>query len=128
VPERTLELSYPASSSTLREIRDRLDHAAGPLLAPAALEDLKLAVTEACANAVLHSGSAEFRVTIDVRGGCVEVVVEDDGVYRSVPRSTGGAKVHRGLLLMASMVDDLSLHRGTTAEAGTQVRLRKCAS
>jgi hypothetical protein len=58
----------------------------------------------------------------------VEVVVEDDGVYRSVPSSAGGAKVHRGLLLMASMVDELSLHRGTAAEAGTQVRLRKCAS
>ena len=45
--ERTVELSYPASSTTLREIRDRLDQVAGPLLTPAALEDLKLAVTEA---------------------------------------------------------------------------------
>jgi serine/threonine-protein kinase RsbW len=126
--ERTIELSYPTSPVTLRDIRDAVDEAAGRLLPPGALEDLKLAVTEACANAVLHSGSPEFRVTITVYDGCVEVVVEDDGVYRSVPTSVDGAKVHRGLLLMASMVDDLTLHRGTSSEAGTQVRLRKCAS
>ena len=62
-------------------------------------------------------------------GRCVEIVVEDDGVYRmTLPVVEGDAGSHRGMYLMAAMVDDFSLHRGTDASAGTTVRLLKCAS
>jgi anti-sigma regulatory factor (Ser/Thr protein kinase) len=93
----------------------------------AAVHDLELAVTEACANAILHSGTKEIRVTVESIGSCVEVTVEDDGVYRqtlSVPEVDGIG--HRGLHLMAAVVDDFTLHRGTEGRPGTVVRLVKC--
>ena len=57
---------------------------AGPYLPEAVLEDLKLAITEACANAVLHSGTQEIRISVRLVDSCVEVVVEDDGIYREL--------------------------------------------
>jgi serine/threonine-protein kinase RsbW len=126
--EEVVRLSYPADPSTLSQIRARVEEIAGRLLSPEECEDLKVAVTEACANAVLHSGTEEFRVTITSLPDCIEVLVEDDGVYRTTPAPVDGdPKGHRGLLLMAAMVDDLRLRPGT-ASAGTQVLLRKCPS
>jgi anti-sigma regulatory factor (Ser/Thr protein kinase) len=128
VADGAVRLTYAAEASTLRSIRERVEETCGRLLSSTECEDLKVAVTEACANAVLHSGTQEFRVTISELDDCIEVVVEDDGVYRSTPAPVDGdSKSHRGLLLMAAMVDDLRLRRGTES-AGTQVRLRKCAS
>jgi anti-sigma regulatory factor (Ser/Thr protein kinase) len=129
VPEAAV-LTYAADASILRDVREQIEEIAGRVLSTSECEDLKVAVTEACANAVLHSGSHEVRVTITPLGSsCVEVLIEDDGLYREVPSPVDGdSKAHRGLILMAAMVDDLSLHRGIDGAAGTQVRLRKCAS
>jgi anti-sigma regulatory factor (Ser/Thr protein kinase) len=46
----------------------------------------------------------------------------------TLPVIEGEAQSHRGMYLMAAMVDDFSLHRGTEVRAGTTVRLVKCAS
>ena len=101
--------------------------AAQPYLEEPSIHDLELAVTEACANAIRHSGSDEIRVTVAPTGPCVEITVEDDGVYRmTLPVIEGDPGSHRGMYLMAAMVDEFSLHRGTAAHAGTTVRLRKC--
>jgi anti-sigma regulatory factor (Ser/Thr protein kinase) len=93
----------------------------------AAVHDLQLAVTEACANSILHSGTKEIRVSVEPIGSCLEITVEDDGVYRRalpVPEADGTG--HRGLHLMAAMVDDFTLHPGTEGHPGTVVRLVKC--
>jgi anti-sigma regulatory factor (Ser/Thr protein kinase) len=93
----------------------------------AMVHDLQLAVTEACANSILHSGTKEIRVSVAPIGSCLEITVEDDGVYRRtlpVPEADGTG--HRGLHLMAAMVDDFTLHRGTEGRPGTVVRLVKC--
>lgn len=94
---------------------------------PAFLYDLQLAVTEACANAVRHSGTDEFRVTISRDGACFEVVVADDGVYSMMLPVPSADGQHRGMYLMTTMVDDFHLTRGTEARAGTVVRMLKCA-
>jgi serine/threonine-protein kinase RsbW len=122
--------TYPAeSTSLLGDVRRFVSAATAPYLEQPSIHDLVLAVTEACANAIRHSGSDEIRVTVEVRGPCVEIVVEDDGVYRmSLPVTDGDPGSHRGMYLMAAMVDDFSVHRGTAANAGTTVRLLKCAS
>jgi len=122
--------TYPAESdSLLADVRRFVAAVSEPYLEQPSIHDLVLAVTEACANAIRHSGSDEIRVTVTVDGPCVEILVEDDGVYRmSLPVIDGDAGSHRGLYLMAAMVDDFSLHRGTRAHAGTTVRLLKCAS
>ena len=118
-----LDVVIPADSAELSELRRRVDAWAGPYLPPAAVQDLKLAITEACANAVQHSGTSEIRVSVRLVDDCVEVIVEDDGVY--LVRRYGiddDEQTHRGMALMAAMVDDLTLRPGTESSAGTTVR------
>jgi anti-sigma regulatory factor (Ser/Thr protein kinase) len=113
--------------SMLSEVRRFIHDQAGPTSPPDFISDLQLAVTEACANAMLHSGSDEVRVTARHDGRCLEVLVEDDGIYRaSQPGLTDDAQ-HRGIHLMTAMVDDFHLTRGTEQKLGTVVRLVKCA-
>ena len=122
-----LKLVIPAESAELRALRRQIDVWAGPYLPEAALQDLKLAITEACANAVLHSGTQEIRISVRFVDDCVEVVVEDDGIYRELLSSADDdSDAHRGLALMAALVDDLTLYPGTESRAGTTVRMRKC--
>ena len=122
-----LEVVIPADSAELSELRRRVDVWAGPYLLPAALQDLKLAITEACANAVQHSGTSEIRVSVRFVEDCVEVVVEDDGIYLvQLYGLDDDPEAHRGLALMAAMVDTLTLRRGTESSTGTTVRMRKC--
>src|SRR5512133_2576813 len=117
--------AFPSESTTLlADVRRFVAAGSAPYLAQPSVHDLVLAVTEACANAIRHSGSDEIRVTVAIDGPCVEITVEDDGIYRmSLPVMDGDPGSNRGLYLMAAMVDDFSLHRGTAARAGTTVRL-----
>ena len=81
----------------------------------------------ACANSILHSRTREIRVSLTRGGSCREITVEDDGIYEpTLPVPEVDGRGHRGLPLMAAMVDDLSLRRGTEERQGTVVRLLKC--
>jgi serine/threonine-protein kinase RsbW len=125
----TMQVYAAESTSLLSEVRRFVAHSSEPYLEQPSIRDLMLAVTEACANAIRHSGSREIRVTVAAAGACVEITIEDDGIYRmTLPAVEGEADSHRGMYLMVAMVDDFSLQRGTAAHAGTTVRLLKCAS
>jgi serine/threonine-protein kinase RsbW len=128
--EPSVSRTFPAGGSdVLAEVRRFVETTASSYLTDSFVQDLQLAVTEACANSIRHSGTEEIRVSIASLGTCLEIVVEDDGVYRmTLPVIEGEAQSHRGMYLMAAMVDDFSLHRGTESRAGTTVRLVKCAS
>jgi anti-sigma regulatory factor (Ser/Thr protein kinase) len=116
------------SSGVLRDIRAFVEARAGSLLPRDSIDDLKLAVTEAAANALRHSGSDQVRVAVDVGDGCVQVVVEDDGVYQATLRAVDGdLEGHRGFAIIAALVDEFSVRRGTAAGSGTVVRMLKCA-
>jgi serine/threonine-protein kinase RsbW len=122
--------TFPASGrSVLSDVRRFVESEASRHVSDSFVQDLQLAVTEACANSIRHSGTEEIRVTIAPLGSCLEITVEDDGVYRmTLPVIEGEAQSHRGMYLMAAMVDDFSLHRGTELRSGTTVRLVKCAT
>jgi anti-sigma regulatory factor (Ser/Thr protein kinase) len=90
------------------------------------VQDLQLAVTEACSNAMRHSGTKEILVGVSLVGSCLEITVQDDGVYRPMPTESQDGQGHRGLHLMAAVVDDFSLRRGRPEKPGTTVRLVKC--
>ena len=128
--ERAITRTFPASGrATLAEVRRFVESAASPHLSEGFVHDLQLAVTEACANSIRHSGTEEIRVSCAPIGDCLEVTVEDDGIYRmTLPVIDGEAQSHRGMYLMAAMVDDFSVHRGTPDRSGTTVRLVKCAT
>jgi anti-sigma regulatory factor (Ser/Thr protein kinase) len=90
-------------------------------------DDLVLAATEACSNAIRHSGTSEIRVSIAPSGSCLEVTVTDDGIYRPlVPAPELDGVGHRGIHLMAAVVDTFSLRQGTPSHPGTTVSLVKC--
>jgi anti-sigma regulatory factor (Ser/Thr protein kinase) len=90
-------------------------------------DDLLLAVSEACVNAVLHSASRTVRVAWRHSGGCAEVIVHDEGVFnRRIPMPEIDGPSGRGILLMMAVMDEVTIHEGTARTPGTQVRLRKC--
>jgi serine/threonine-protein kinase RsbW len=119
--------SFPPEAKVLTEIRRFVAAEIERHSFRSFKDDLLIAVTEACSNAIRHSGTNEIRVEIFPAGSCLEITVSDDGVYRPlVPAPELDGEGHRGIHLMAAVVDDFSLHQGTAAHPGTTVSLVKC--
>ena len=92
----------------------------------AAIADLKLAVTEACTNSILHGypngASGELVVRIRTADGTVEVEVEDDGVGfdpagrdADLRRDEGQGM---GLMIIRSLMDSLEVE---SDESGSRI-------
>jgi serine/threonine-protein kinase RsbW len=128
-----IELSFPAHSRYL--VLARLSLAG---IAPVArldedeLADLKLAVTEACANAVRHAypdevgGAVHLRVHIEPGTLTIEVADEGRGLDEEAMRTWDAASMRErgmGLSIMRAVTDDLEID--SKPEAGTVVRLVK---
>ena len=103
-------------------------HALGGLgdaldLDPEAISDVKLAVTEACTNVVLHAytdGEGDLEVTADVTGdGSIAIAVRDAG-RGMVPRPDSPG-LGLGLPLIASLAEQLEV--GGDTGAATEVRM-----
>jgi serine/threonine-protein kinase RsbW len=118
---------FPATPEALTEVRDFLRRQASAAGLPeAATDDLLLAVSEACTNAVLHSGGDEFDVEWRDGPRAVEVVVRDRGTFRRRVRVTevegpGGF----GIPLIAALTDRVEISEGTASDPGTRVRMTK---
>ena len=123
----TIGRTFPATAESLPMVRVFLrERAAASGLSEATADDLLLAVSEACANAVLHSGSTDF--DIEWRDGprAIEVEVRDRGTFRRrvrvpSPERPGGF----GIPLMTALADRVEISEGTPADPGTRVRLTK---
>jgi len=92
-----------------------------------AIDDIQLAVTEACGNAVRHAtGGAEYSVRLGVGLEGCEVDVIDMGPAFDPPPLTDPThtdfETGRGLYLIQALVDDLQFIREDDA---TRVRLVK---
>ena len=124
---QTTARAFSAESDVLSEIRRFVGAEVDRLTFSPFVYELQLAVTEACANSIVHTETDEIRVSITPVGSCLEIRVEDDGIYRRrIPAPEADGQGHRGLHLMAAMVDEFSLQRGTERRPGTVVRLVKC--
>lgn len=98
------------------------------------LADLKLAVTEACGNAVRHAYPADrgvVRVGYDVSPDRIVITVEDDG--SGVPENAGTddpldaaepPESGMGLAIIRAVVDELELEERIGGQ-GTVVRMTK---
>ena len=120
--------TFPALPSALYEVRKfiRREAEAGGL-SPATMNDIVLAVSEACANAVLHSGSDEMEITWRRTGECVEVMIRDRGVFvRRVPIPEIDRTRGHGIPLMMALMDEVGVSEGTERNPGTSIRLVKC--
>jgi serine/threonine-protein kinase RsbW len=96
---------------------------------PETLSDLKLAVTEACSNAVRHAypeDSGHVSVRFDLEDDYLEIEISDDGGGFTVgptdfdePREAG-----MGLAIIRALTEDLDVVIGPEGR-GTSVRFRK---
>ncbi len=96
------------------------------------LADLKLAVTEACGNAVRHAypdGGGEVSVCYVVADGTLEMIVEDQGsgiddrvTDVSLPEQPPESGM--GMSIMRTIVDELDIRAGADGR-GTVVRMAK---
>lgn len=120
--------SFRAHPSALYKIRRFVrDRAADSSLPAQMVEDLALAVSEACANSIIHTTSPDVRVTWTTSGDCVQIDVRDQGIFKRqvrMPEITGRGS--HGIALMMALVDELTIREGTPARPGTLVRLVKC--
>lgn len=122
VPE--LEISLPARAENVAVIRHVLGGVGDALaLHPEVLCDVKLAVSEACANAVVHAYADGRPGLIDVELSTspeqIEVVVRDHGRGMMPRADSPGLGV--GLPLMASLSESLELTN--RPDGGTEVRM-----
>jgi anti-sigma regulatory factor (Ser/Thr protein kinase) len=122
--------SFRAHPSALYKIRRFVRDRAGDASLPAQMvEDLTLAVSEACANSIIHTTTPDVRVSWTASGDCVEVEVRDRGIFkRRVRMPEIDGRGSHGIPLMMALVDELSFREGTPAHPGTTVRLVKCQS
>jgi serine/threonine-protein kinase RsbW len=93
------------------------------------IDDVALALTEACANVVKHAGGHRYQVRMSIDHALCVIEVIDNGVGfdpASVPAPDPDDLLSdgRGLLLMGSLVDQLAFTRREDS-TGTVVCLEK---
>jgi anti-sigma regulatory factor (Ser/Thr protein kinase) len=119
--------TFRAHPAALYEIRRFVRESASESSLPAqVVEDLTLAVSEASANAIIHTTSPDIRVSWAVTDDSVEVEIRDRGIFkRQVRMPEVDGRGSHGIPLMMALVDELNIREGTQARPGTRVRLIK---
>lgn len=124
VPPEVL-LTMPARAQSVGVVRQALTGVADALdFDTSVLADMKMAVTEACTNVVVHayedSGMLEVEMIAGEEG--LTIVVRDHGAgIQPRPARSGAAALGLGLPLIAALSDSFEL-RGS-AGLGTEVRM-----
>jgi anti-sigma regulatory factor (Ser/Thr protein kinase) len=121
--EPDLELSIPARAENVAVVRHMLGGVGDVMgLDPEVLDDIRLAVSEACANVVVHAypdGEGLLVVRVFVADDTVEVSVRDQG--RGMAPRTDSPGLGVGLPLIASLSRTLEL--SAPPGRGTEVRM-----
>ena len=117
-PGRWAVSATPEQIAVLRSEVTHYAQRAG--VAPGRLGDIRLAVSEAATNAVLHAyrDRDPGQIRVDARvleDGCLRIVVEDDG-FGPLPRPDSPG-LGLGLPTIASVADAVELSAGSAAGA-----------
>lgn len=129
-----VRLTFPAKADYLLLARLALSGLARELpVGDELLADLKLAVTEACGNAVRHAYAGDdgtITVVFLVTGDRLDMIVEDQGVgldtlepETAVPFSAP-LESGMGMPIIRAIVDELEVGRGADGQ-GTVLRMTK---
>jgi serine/threonine-protein kinase RsbW len=122
--QTTLNKAYAAIPSSVPAARKELaDFALAAGLSRERLDGVRLAVSEALSNVVLHAyrgGSGEIRLTASVAGGELWILIADEGVGLLPRIESPGLGL--GLVLIAHETDELTIAKGATG--GTELRMR----
>ena len=135
--ETVVRLSFPAKADYLLLARLALSGVVRSLpIGPELLADLKLAVTEACGNAVRHAygaGEGSVGVAFVVADDRLEMIVEDAGSGLELPVETLTAEQEipvepveggMGMAIIRAIVDELDVREGVDGR-GTVVHMTK---
>jgi PAS domain S-box-containing protein len=122
VDQRRFSLRVPADPSKLATVRRTVGRWLARLeLGADETEDLVLACSEACANAMEHAygpGEGFVEVEAEAEGGEITMVVRDAGRWRSSRNLDRG----RGLRMIEACVDSYAI---TRSDSGTELRMRR---
>jgi serine/threonine-protein kinase RsbW len=117
---------WPATPESIAVARNEIARRAGEAGASdELLADIRLAVSEACTNAIQHSyvsgeaRSQTFSVSTAARSGVFSVWVADEG--RGVPASRPSPGMGIGLKIMSELAHDFRI--GVLPDGATQVEL-----
>ena len=130
-----IRLTFPAKPDYLLLARLALSGLARELpVGDELLADLKLAVTEACGNAVRHAydgGDGAVTVVFLVTGDRLDMIVEDQGVgpdalepEPAVEPFSAPLESGMGMPIIRAIVDELEVGRGADGQ-GTVLRMTK---
>jgi serine/threonine-protein kinase RsbW len=121
--EPDLELTLPARPENVAVAHHAIGGFADVVEMPdQTLADVKLAVTEACTNVVVHAypnGDGPMGLRASVEEGILRVVVVDEG--RGILPRADSPGLGLGLPLIATLAESLELGTGTNEE--TEVRM-----
>jgi serine/threonine-protein kinase RsbW len=120
-----VRLSLPALPENVPLVRQALAGLADELgIDPARASDMKIALTEACTNAVMHAYGEQvgpLEVVMETNRGRLELAVRDRGHgMRPLPSESEGPPLGFGLALIASLSDEFGIVGG---RHGTEVRI-----
>jgi anti-sigma regulatory factor (Ser/Thr protein kinase) len=120
-----VRFTLPAVPANVALVRQALAGFADELgVEPARAADMKIALTEACTNAVVHAygdGDGPLEVTMGVDHGRLVLTVRDRGHgLRPLPSESEGPPLGFGLALIASLSDEFGIAGG---HHGTEVRI-----
>jgi serine/threonine-protein kinase RsbW len=123
----SLRLTLPARAENVAVVRQALNGVAeGLALEAFTLTDIKIAVSEACTNVVLHAypaGEGPLLVDAWAEGGEeLVVVVRDHGSGFTPAARAESAGLGLGLALIASLSKEVQI--GSEPGDGTEVRMR----
>ncbi len=122
-----VRLTMPARAEGVAVVRQALAGMADALAFDAAvLADMKMAVSEACTNVVVHAyddtdGVLEVDMLADEIGLTIRVRDHGSGIKSQATRSNAVPALGLGLPLIAALTDAFELH-GATGQ-GTEVRM-----
>lgn len=120
-----VRITMPARPEGVGVVRQALAGLADALdVDPAILADMKMAVTEACTNVVVHAYEQEGLLEVDMTadGDGVTVLVRDHGNgIRPHPADADTTALGLGLPLIAALSDTFELRGGSAA--GTEVSM-----
>jgi serine/threonine-protein kinase RsbW/stage II sporulation protein AB (anti-sigma F factor) len=106
-----LEARFPGTPLGVRSLRRQLSVLAADCgMSPDAVADLRLAVSEAATNAVMHAYAdteGELAVTAAVKNGELEIVIGDNGAGFVEGRDSPGLGV--GLSIIATVTERLRI-------------------
>jgi anti-sigma regulatory factor (Ser/Thr protein kinase) len=120
-----VRMELPALAENVAVVRQAVAGVASALgVEDPLLADVKMAVSEACANVVLHAyedGRGAMEIEVDPGQETLTVVVRDRGRGVRPRLDLEGTTLGLGLPLMAALCDEVEVRHGNGA--GTEVRL-----